>query len=219
VRLTFHGHACVRLDDGATALVIDPGTFAQAASALAGATAVLVTHDHPDHVDTGPVVAALAGDGGLEVFASGPAAQVLVEAGAPAERVHAVEPGQELTVGDARIVVGGGRHALIHELVPRAVNVTYLVELGGRVVYHPGDSFVPPGRGVDVLLTPVSGPWMKLGEAMDYARATSSGYVVPVHDALLSDVGHGLTQRMMSNPALTGEHVYARLTPGESLTL
>lgn len=50
MRLTFHGHACVRLDNDDTILTLDPGAYSQAASALTGATAVLVTHDHQDHV-------------------------------------------------------------------------------------------------------------------------------------------------------------------------
>ena len=51
MRLTKLGHSCVRLDkDGAT-VVIDPGTFTEAEAALAGVAAVLVTHEHPDHLD------------------------------------------------------------------------------------------------------------------------------------------------------------------------
>ncbi|WP_425953612.1 MBL fold metallo-hydrolase [Xylanimonas sp. McL0601] len=219
MRLTFHGHACVRLDHADTALTIDPGTLSQAASALDGATAVLVTHDHADHVDVGAVVAALGSSPGLEVFASGPAAAALVAGGAPAGRVHALVPGQELALGGAHVVVGGGEHALIHAKIPRALNVTFLVELGGRSVYHPGDSFDAPGREVDVLLTPVSAPWMKLGEAMDYAAAATAPYVVPVHDALLSEVGHAMVGRQLGNRDLAGDHEYARLAVGESLTL
>src|SRR5687768_8186705 len=48
MRFTKFGHACVRLEhDGAT-LVIDPGTWTER-EAVDGATAVLITHEHPDH--------------------------------------------------------------------------------------------------------------------------------------------------------------------------
>ena len=46
MRLTKLGHACVRLDKDGAALVIDPGVWSQAAEALSGASAVLVTHEH-----------------------------------------------------------------------------------------------------------------------------------------------------------------------------
>ena len=49
MRFTKLGHSCVRLEKDGAVLVIDPGTFTDAAAALAGAAAVLVTHQHPDH--------------------------------------------------------------------------------------------------------------------------------------------------------------------------
>ncbi|MCL1870475.1 MAG: MBL fold metallo-hydrolase [Promicromonosporaceae bacterium] len=219
MRLTFLGHACVRLDADGAALAIDPGSYSQTASALDGATAVLVTHDHGDHVDVPAVVAAMDANPALPVYASGPAAQALVDGGAPADRVHAVTPGQELTVGAARVVVGGGDHALVHRKIPQAVNVTFLVEVGGHTAFHPGDSFDAPGASVDVLLIPVSGPWMKISEAVDYAASVEAAYLVPIHDAINSEAGNMIAQRQLSTPALAGEHTYARLAVGESLTL
>ncbi|WP_275003634.1 MBL fold metallo-hydrolase [Promicromonospora iranensis] len=225
MQLTFHGHACVslQLPHGGGTLVIDPGTFSDAASALTGAAAVLLTHDHVDHVDVPTLVSHLGAALDLHVWATGPAADALREGGAPAGRVHEVEPGQVLDVAGARVTVGGGDHALIHPEVPRAVNATYLVETGGTSVYHPGDSYVVPVAvpegGLDVLLVPVSGPWMKLAEAIDFARAVPARAVVPVHDALLSEVGHTLTGRWLDTARLGGQYTYSRLAPGESLTV
>ena len=45
------GHSCVRLDKDGAILVIDPAMWTDAAAALAGAAAVMVTHEHPDHLD------------------------------------------------------------------------------------------------------------------------------------------------------------------------
>ncbi len=49
--LTKLGHSCVRITDGDRTLVIDPGVFSDAARAVEGADAVLITHEHPDHID------------------------------------------------------------------------------------------------------------------------------------------------------------------------
>ncbi len=222
MRLTFHGHACVRLDGGrgptgdSTRLVIDPGTFADAAAALDGATGVLVTHEHSDHVDTGAVVPALAADPALEVWATPAAAALLTDAGAPAESVHPVVPGETFLLGDARVTVGGGQHAVIHERIARVENRTYLVELDGIVVHHPGDSFDLPAGPVDVLLVPVAAPWLRLAEAIDHTLAASARVVVPIHDAHLSEIGHGLVARWLDTMRLGGEHEYRRLRSGES---
>ena len=66
MRLTKFGHACVRVEDGDRVLVIDPGTMT-GAEALDGATAVLVTHEHADHIDVAKLAAARAGNPALTV--------------------------------------------------------------------------------------------------------------------------------------------------------
>ncbi|MEV0952602.1 MBL fold metallo-hydrolase [Promicromonospora sp. NPDC050249] len=224
MQLTFHGHACVSLSlpDGGT-LVIDPGTFSDTAAALTGAAAVLVTHDHFDHVDVPAVAELLTATPGVEVWASGPGAAALRDGGAPANQVHEVTAGQVLDIAGARVTVGGGDHAVIHPEVPRAVNVTYLIELGGRSLYHPGDSYDAPAGlpddGLDVLLVPVSGPWTRLAEAMDFARSVPAGAVVPIHDAPLSEIGHTLTGRWLDTARLGGKYTYSRLTAGEVLAV
>ena len=73
--LTFWGHACVRLDGPGGALVIDPGAFSDGAAALDGASGVLVTHEHPDHVDA-DALAPRVGPG-LPVWAPAGAALVV----------------------------------------------------------------------------------------------------------------------------------------------
>lgn len=223
MQLTFHGHACVSLSlsDAGGRLVIDPGTFSDTADALTGAAAVLVTHDHFDHVDVPTLVPFLEANPDVQVWATGPAATALREGGAPADRLHEVSPGQVLDVAGARVTVGGGDHALIHPEIPRAVNVTYLVEADGASVYHPGDSYEVPARlpegGLDVLLVPVSAPWMKMREAIDFARSVPAGTVVPIHDVFLSETGHTLAGRWLDTSRLGGEYTYSRLSVGESV--
>ena len=230
MQLTFHGHACVsltlpasRADDGRT-LVIDPGTFSDTDAALSSATAILITHDHADHLNAEAVLAHLATSADTHVWGPPSAMEDLTSGGAPADRVHEVTPKDVLEVAGTQITVGGGTHAEIHRDVPRlAMNVTYLVQVDGGRLYHPGDSYVAPATvpdgGLDVLLVPVSGPWMKLAEAIDFARSVPASAVVPIHDALLSEIGHTLTGRWLDTARLGGDYTYARLQVGESLTV
>ena len=48
MRITKFGHACVRIEHGGAALVVDPGMFTEP-EAVDGAEAVVITHEHPDH--------------------------------------------------------------------------------------------------------------------------------------------------------------------------
>ncbi|GIG20303.1 MBL fold metallo-hydrolase [Cellulomonas chitinilytica] len=211
-RLTRWGHSCVRLDRDSSTLVIDPGVFSSLDGALAGTRAVLVTHEHADHVDVARIAAATQ----EEVDVWGPQAVVdaLAGAGAAPERLHAVRAGDTVDAGGFEVRVLGEWHALIHADIPRIANVGYLVEN----VLHPGDAFVDPeGAPVDVLLAPLGAPWLKLGEVVDYIRAVKPRQVVAVHDVLLSDPGRGLSVLQLGRLGGAGELVV--LEPGDGIDL
>jgi len=68
MQFTKLGHACVRLEKDGSVLVVDPGAFS-GDDALAGADAVLVTHEHFDHLVPDSLRAALAERPGLRLWA------------------------------------------------------------------------------------------------------------------------------------------------------
>jgi len=213
IRLTRWGHACIRLDRGDDRLVIDPGVFSDLPAALDGVAAVLVTHEHPDHVATEPLAEAVQG-GGVQVWAPQSVVDALVEAGAPADRVHPVSAGDTFSAGGFDVAALGEWHALVHQDVPRIHNVGYLTE----GVLHPGDAYVDPaGAQVDVLCTPLGAPWLKLGEVVDYVRSVGPRRIVVVHDALLSAIGQGMAIGLLGRLGGAGEPV--SLDPGEGIDL
>lgn len=192
-------HACVRVEDGDRALALDPGTFSETAEALDGVAAILVTHEHVDHVDAGAVRAALAADSSLRLYAPAP-----VTAQFDGDQAVTVEAGQSYDIGGFTVRTYGGQHAVIHPLVPMCANVGYRIVSGDAAVYHPGDSFAVPEEPVSTVLVPTSGPWMKMAEAIDYLVAVRAPRAVQVHDALLSDLGRGIVERQVG--ALGGRY-------------
>ena len=206
------GHACVRLDRDGQVLVIDPGSFSDP-DALDGATGVLVTHEHPDHVDPGPLVAALSASPDLQVWGPERVVETLTTAGADAGRVHALSVGDRVEVAGFAVEVLGGWHAVVHPDVPRIHNLAYLVD---GTLLHPGDSFTPPpeGTSVEVLFLPAAGPWMKIAEAVDYVRQVAPTVAVPIHTGICNEHGLGLIDRVLGG--LAGG-AYRRLAPGETL--
>ena len=187
MQLTKFTHACVRVEDGDRALVLDPGTFSEVDEALDGVDAVLVTHEHADHVDVDRLLAAARGRSSLRVWAPSSLADALAPLG---DQLTTVGPGESFEAGGLAVRTFGGQHAVVHPSIPVIANVGYLV---GAKVFHPGDSFTVPDVAVDTLLLPVSAPWCKVAEVVDYLVAVRPRQATQVHDVVLSDPGRNLT--------------------------
>jgi L-ascorbate metabolism protein UlaG (beta-lactamase superfamily) len=138
MRLTKLAHAGVKLvKDGAT-LVIDPGTFGSGTQALAEADAVLITHEHADHLDAGALRETLGARPGLQVRAS---TAVAGQLGSFRGRVQPVRHGDAFTVAGFRVHVHGQEHAQSHQEIPVVPNVGFLVD---GELFHPGDALTVP---------------------------------------------------------------------------
>ncbi|AYF29796.1 MBL fold metallo-hydrolase [Micromonospora tulbaghiae] len=204
MQVTKYAHSCLRLEHDGAVLVVDPGVFSDPA-ALDGADAVLVTHEHPDHVDVGALTRALER---RPVPVHGPASLAGV-LGDAAEALVTVEPGQSFTVAGVPVRAYGGQHAVIHPDIPVIQNIGYLF---ADVVYHPGDAlFVPDDVQVDTLFAPIHAPWSKFSEVVDFIRAVAPRRAYALHDGLLNDNGFGVLDRQYTAMSKTD---YRRLEPG-----
>jgi L-ascorbate metabolism protein UlaG (beta-lactamase superfamily) len=198
MQLTKHTHACVTLGKEGSRLLLDPGTFTpNAAELVASAGTILITHEHFDHFDEEAIAVALAARPELRVY--GPAAVVGRWQARPGQ-VTAVAEGERFDVDGFDVAVFGGLHAPIHKDIPQVANVGYLID---GDVYHPGDSYYVPAATVRTLLVPTSGPWTKLGEAVDFVRAISPERAVQIHEVMLSEIGQQSTAMFLSPKMLT----------------
>ncbi len=203
-------HACLRVERDGAVLVIDPGTLSEP-EAVDGADAILLTHEHFDHLDVQKLVDAVAKRPAITVYTHPEVTPKLGEFGGA---VTGVVPGDEFTAAGFSVRTYGGLHAIIHPELPRVANVGFFIEGEGGAggVYHPGDSFdVPTDADVDTLFVPVSGPWLKIVEAVEFVRAIRPRRAFALHDGLLNDLGIEVVTR---NMALLSGTDYARLTPG-----
>lgn len=178
MRVTRYGHSCLLVEDGDARLLLDPGVFSRGFEDLRGLTAVLVTHQHPDHLDV---------DRLTRLLESNPDARLHCDEGSAHEQVGdlphtVVHDGDRLDLGTAVQVVGA-QHAVIHPDIPRIPNVGYLV---GERFFTPGDAMTVPEADVEVLGLPTDAPWLKLVESVDMLRAVRPRVAFPVHDAVLA---------------------------------
>jgi L-ascorbate metabolism protein UlaG (beta-lactamase superfamily) len=136
---------------------------------LAGANAILATHEHRDHLD--PDLESLA--------AASPAAAVIVpapiadavRARVPPHRVVAAVVGEPITIGAATVLPVPARHGVTmadaYGFGPepgRHRFLGYVIALGGVRVYHAGDTIRYDGMAetlrdlrVDLALLPING--------------------------------------------------------------
>jgi L-ascorbate metabolism protein UlaG (beta-lactamase superfamily) len=159
-------------------MLIDPGAFSAGFETVRDLDAVLVTHQHFDHLDV---------DRLRPLLGANPDARLIVDTGT-AEQLEGLQhevvaPGAAFEVAGAHVDVLGGQHAVIHPDIAVIANNAYLVD-GTHL--HPGDSFTPPAEPVEVLFLPTGAPWLKLSEAVDYLRAVAPRTAVPIHEAVLS---------------------------------
>ena len=209
MRLTKLGHACVRLERDGRALVIDPGGFTEPA-AVDAASAVLITHEHPDHFDPERLRRTDA-----PVWTNaGVAAAIADQAPDLSERVTVVGEGDTFDAAGFTVSVHGSQHAVIHPDIPRIANTAYLIE---GEVFHPGDSWTPPPHRVPTLLVPVYAPWMRLAQAADFARSYADRQAVAIHDGMLNDNGLTVVGRVMSGLLEHSGLRYVRVQPGSDL--
>jgi L-ascorbate metabolism protein UlaG (beta-lactamase superfamily) len=212
MELIKYGHACVVLCEGERRLVVDPGAFTDP-TALDGASAVLVTHEHPDHFVADRLRAAMDADPALEIWTNSSVAGQLEGLGG---RVHVVGHGDAVSVAGFDVHVHGELHAQIHPEIPRVKNIGFLVD--GQV-FHPGDALTVPDEPVPTLLLPVHAPWSKASEVIDYVRAVHADQAYAVHDGLLNDTGLGLMGGLLGERGPGTPTPFSRLAPGDSVEL
>ncbi len=192
MRITKFGHACVRIEHDDARIVLDPGVFTEP-DAVDGATAVLVTHEHPDHYDLDRLRRTDA-----RIFTvAAVAEQIRADDPAVGERVTVVEPGSTFDGAGVPVEVVGEQHAVIHRDLPRITNSGYLLRLDDVAVYHPGDALTAPTSSVDVLLAPSSAPWLRSEMAVDFVREVGAPRNLAIHDRVYTEAAHGILATQM----------------------
>jgi L-ascorbate 6-phosphate lactonase len=217
VELTWLGQSgFVLRADGATLLLdpyLSPGDDRlvappDSADAFSGLDGVLITHEHMDHLDEDACRALAAASPDASFAVPRPIVDRLEDLGIRAERIVAMQPGDDASFGSATVTATAACHGvhvadaytLGRELSGGDVRfLGYVVAAGGVRAYHSGDTIGFDGLsesvrriGADVALLPINGrsPEREAqdlvgnlgpGDAAGLAAAAGARIAVPTH--------------------------------------
>lgn len=183
MHITKLGHSCLLIQEGEARILIDPGVWSEDVSGITNLDALFISHEHPDHTDSERVAVLLLNNPNLKIFTNPGVGQVLTAANIPwTTFVH----GEVQNVNDLSIEAVGEKHAEIYPNFPIVHNTGFLID---DRFFYPGDSFVIPDKPVEILALPVCAPWLKMADALDYAKKINPKICFPVHDGMLKHAG------------------------------
>lgn len=205
MKLTKFAHACFSIEEKGSALIVDPGNYTEDFIVPKHVAAVVITHEHPDHMDRTLIQKII--DKNPEVIIVGHES-ITTQFGD--RQTIAAHPGETQTIGAFTLQFFGGSHATITEGLAVPPNIGVVIN---DTVCYPGDSFALPANSnhISLLALPVSAPWLKLDESLQYLKQVHPAMVFPTHDAILSAAGKTLVDRMVGGIAQSLSIEYKRL--------
>lgn len=219
MRITKYLHSCVLLEEDGHKLLFDPGKFSFIEGRVkpadfADVGTVVISHEHPDHVDIDALKQIVS------LSQAGVIGNAQVVAALQKEELSAMTLAEgPQQVGGFTVQAVAARHEpiLIGEVPQNTAHV-----VNGRVL-NPGDSFNPSLEafaGIELLILPVSAPWLTELAVLDFARRIQPKQAIPVHDGYAKDFF--LKQRYQAFATVLEQNnikFHPLIEPGASLTL
>jgi L-ascorbate metabolism protein UlaG (beta-lactamase superfamily) len=180
MKITKLGHCCfvVELKEGVR-IMTDPGAFSTLQNESKGISLVIITHEHSDHLHIESLKNIFKNNPNAIIVTNSAVGKILDGEGM---KYVKVEQGETYDFHGVTIKGFGNIHAEIYGTYGQVQNTGYMI----NNLCFPGDAFEDPNQQVDILALPVAGPWMRVKDAIDYAKQIKPRVAFPMHDAILS---------------------------------
>ena len=165
----------------------DPGTYSTLQNEAKNIDYIFITHEHPDHLHVESLKMVLKNNPKAKIVTNKAVGKLLdVEKNS----YELLEHGGSKDFSGIHVEGYGEKHEVIYETFGLVQNTGYFF---ANRFFYPGDAFYNPGKPIEILALPVAGPWMKISEAIDYAKEVKPKVCFPVHDGGLK--GPGIAHR------------------------
>lgn len=194
MKLTWLGHSCIRIETGASVVLIDPflkgnPTFEKSgvawAEAIKGVTHVALTHGHSDHVgDAGEICKTT----GATLFANFELAMYVKSKGA--EKLEPMNTGGTVSSADFDLTLTNALHSSSVDVYLGNPNGIVIRTREGRTVYHMGDTdifsemaFVAELHKPDIGIVPIGDRFTMGAKTAAYAckKFFNFSTIIPCH--------------------------------------
>lgn len=184
MRIQKYLHSCLLLEEGGKKLLIDPGAFSfiegnTSPKDIGPVDAILISHEHTDHYFPEA----------LKEFCAMKPTKIIAPKWIMPKLEEEGLTCQVIEEGDTLKVAGFSIEAFesSHERLPKA-GPGHLGFMINSKLFFPGDSFsLQSVENCEVLALPISGPFLTLVDALEYAHLIGPKKVIPVHDGILKD--------------------------------
>jgi L-ascorbate metabolism protein UlaG (beta-lactamase superfamily) len=171
--------------------------------------AIVVTHKHSDHFNPELLGRIIEKNPDVQIFTTADTAGDIAGA-------KIVKSGDKVQVGEFNLEFFGEDHTPIEADIVPCQNIGVIVN---DVFVHPGDSFDTPPVEAKVLAVPVSAPWLKTYESMQYITKLKPATAIPIHDALFSELGMKINNNWVQKACNETGVNYVVLQSGENLEI
>ena len=161
-------------------IMTDPGSFSNLQLIERDINVVIITHEHQDHLHVESLKEILKNNPNVIIITNTSVGNILEKNGISFIKV---EEGEKYEIEGVVISGFGDVHSEIYEDFGKVQNTGYMID---NLCYG-GDAFNYPDFDVDILALPVAGPWMKIKDAIEYAKHIKPRICFPIHDAIMQD--------------------------------
>jgi len=211
MKVTKLEHATLVFELDGKKLILDPGFYTRPMDSFENVVAIVITHNHDDHVHEDQIDRILKTNPDALILTTDEVAKRLSP-----RKVSAVHHGDFYEVGPFTAEFFGDMHIEIHRSIPLIQNCGVLIN---NTLYYPGDSYTTPDRKINYLACPSSAPWLKIGDVMDFVNEVKPAHCFPTHNIHLSEQGHQLNNGRIKQVTEENGGSFQYVLPGESFEI